>query len=108
MSAGGEKTEKVSYDAKCHCGAVTYTVKIPSLEKLEVTLCNCSICTSHGYLLVYPDAEDVVFHSGYDQLKSYSFGRQMVDHRFCPTCGSSVLVKFKDPENSKIAINVCC
>lgn len=106
--SGEEKTELVSYDAKCHCGAVTYTVKIPSLEHHEVTLCNCSICTTNSYLLVYPDRKNIVFHSGEDQLKSYGFGRQMVDHKFCTTCGSSLLIQFKGSDTSQLAINVCC
>lgn len=108
MSADEKKPELVSYDAKCHCGATTYTVSIPSLEHHEVALCNCSICTTNGYLLVYPDRQDVVFHSGEDQLKTYSFGRHMVDHEFCPTCGSSVFIRFKAKDNSRMAVNVGC
>ncbi|SLM39920.1 Mss4-like [Lasallia pustulata] len=107
MSAGDEKSEKVSYEAKCHCGAVTYTVKIPSLAHHPVTLCNCSICSTNGYLLVYPDRKDIDFHSGYDQLKSYSFGRQTADHKFCPTCGSSLLIEIKESESAlpPLAVN---
>jgi len=83
--------ELVSYHANCHCGAVTYTVRIPSLTQHEVSSCNCSICTRNGYLVVYPERKDVVFHTGYDHLISYFFGSKIGAHKFCPTCGSSVL-----------------
>lgn len=66
--------------------------------------CNCSICTKNGYYLVYPLAKDVVFHQGEDHLKSYRFGNQKAEHRFCPTCGSSVLINANHGE--KLAMNV--
>lgn len=103
-------TEKVAYDANCHCGAVKFTVNIPSLEVEEVTRCNCSICTRNGYLNVFPRREDVVFHSGESQLASYLFGEKRRAHRFCPTCGTSVLIDFQNAESEAekpyMAVNV--
>jgi hypothetical protein len=81
-----------AYKANCHCGAVTYTVYIPSLTDHEVMSCNCSICSLNGYLFVYPLRHEVIFHSGYDHLSTYAFGTKMVSHKFCPTCGSSVMI----------------
>lgn len=46
----------------------------------------------------------MIFHSGYDTLKDYRFGRKQFDHKFCPACGSSILIDFHNPE--KMAVNV--
>jgi len=80
------------YHANCHCGAVTYTVHLPSLMEHKVVACNCSICHANGYLFVYPERQEVTFHSGHDHLRTYQFGKKMVSHKFCPTCGSSLLI----------------
>jgi hypothetical protein len=101
--------ELISYDANCHCGAVTFTVKIPTLQNLKVTSCNCSFCTRNGYLMVYPERKNVTFHSGYDNLTSYFVLHKNL-HKFCSTCGSSILAEavaeVKAGEKHFIAINV--
>lgn len=96
------------YPANCHCGAVAYTVQLPSLETYEVNKCNCSICTKNGYLLVYPSRTSVVFHRGFDHLRSYFFGKKQKPHKFCPTCGSSILIDFNGTHKSRdvLAMNV--
>jgi hypothetical protein len=92
MEGTNTNTEELtSYKGSCHCGAVSFTTKIPSLVDHEVASDNCSICMRNGYLLVYPDLKNVDFHSGRDHLRSYYFfGSKRVAHNFCPTCGSSV------------------
>jgi len=102
-SASG--SELTPYNANCHCGAVTYTVLVPSLADHKVTSCNCSICSRNGYLSVYPKRTDVIFHTGYDRLSTYSFGSKTVVHRFCPTCGSSILVDGAEGSD-QLAMNV--
>lgn len=84
----------VPYAANCHCGAITYTINTSPLYsgENEVRRCNCSICTHNGYLLVYPNRTDVIFHTGFDHLRSYLFGSKSFPHKFCPTCGSSVFI----------------
>ena len=98
------------YNANCHCGAVTYTVHIPSLTEHKVGACNCSICHINGYLFVYPERQEIIFHSGYDHLRTYHFGTKRFSHKFCPTCGSSPLIDLNgrapfgvDP----LSVNVC-
>ncbi|KIM82127.1 hypothetical protein PILCRDRAFT_39894, partial [Piloderma croceum F 1598] len=91
--------ELASYNASCHCGALSITLRIPSLTLTQnnnkVSSCNCSICTRNGYLMVYPKREDVVFHSGFDgnddRVGSYRFASKRAIHRFCKVCGSCVL-----------------
>jgi len=93
-----------AYNAKCHCRAVTFTVRVLSLPDHEVTSCNCSICSRNGYLMIEPDRKGVEFHTGYDHMVSYFFGDRKGAHRFCPTCGSSILVDFDG--DSKLYVNV--
>lgn len=99
--------EPTSYDANCHCGAVKFTVKIPSLKDHKVMSCNCSLCIRNGYLMIYPKRKDVIFHSGYDSLTSYPV-LNMNFHTFCPTCGSSIMADAMDdvPGDDRLAINV--
>jgi hypothetical protein len=84
-----------TYAASCHCGAVQYDVLLsPPLQQWKVVSCNCSICSRHGYLLVYPQRSQVNMRSGEEALKNHSFGPKRLLHKFCGRCGSSV---FFDP-----------
>jgi hypothetical protein len=95
-----------SIKANCHCGRVTFVA--PPLTVHEVNSCNCSICTRNGFLGVYPERKDVIFHTGYDHLSTYRFGKKRVSHKFCPSCGSSILVDFNGagPFGLELGINV--
>nr|POF05474.1 hypothetical protein CFP56_69500 [Quercus suber] len=104
-----------TYDANCHCGIIRYTVTLPEALSPEgpgkINQCNCSICSKNGYLLVYPKREDVVFLDGSEaRLKSYSFGQKRTPNRFCPECGSSVLIDLANSEFERyrpvLAMNV--
>ena len=98
------------YHANCHCGAVRYTAEIPSLTDHKVNMCNCSVCTRNGYLLVYPERKHVIFHTGYDHLRPYAFGTKKRTHKFCPTCGSSILIDFNGILEGRdaLGLNVGC
>jgi len=88
---------KHTYKANCHCGQVKLTFTIPKpLEESEVCRCNCSICTKSGYILVYPKREDVAFTAGEATLSEYRFGKKNKPHKFCPNCGTSMFIDFKD------------
>ncbi|KZP15368.1 hypothetical protein FIBSPDRAFT_750286 [Athelia psychrophila] len=99
-------SELVAYKANCHCSAVTLTVRLPPLSTLELSNCNCSICTRNGYIMVYPTPENVEYHTGADNLTefrfasengvhrlvTYSFATHKAAHKFCRSCGSSICV----------------
>ncbi|KAB8217862.1 Mss4-like protein [Aspergillus novoparasiticus] len=101
-----------TYNANCHCGAVRFSFSLAPLKTIKINRCNCSICTKNSYLLVYPLRKDVVFHRGEDQLAEYRFGNRTKPHKFCPNCGTSVLIDFKESqfekERGRMAINVGC
>lgn len=96
----------IPYEASCHCGKVTYTVNIPSISENDVASCNCSMCARNGYLHVYPPREQVVFHSGFEDLVDYRFGTKTVSHKFCPTCGSSVMLDLQGFRDGIYGMNV--
>ena len=50
---------------------------------------------------------------GYENLANYLFGAKKKPHKFCKTCGTSILIDFKrmeygetDPEKDNLAVNV--
>jgi hypothetical protein len=50
---------------------------------------------------------------GYDNMTEYYFGNKKKAHKFCKTCGTSILIHFKrneyavtGPEEDQLAVNV--
>jgi len=106
--------ERTTHAASCHCGAVKFevTLKWP-FPKYPVNTCSCSMCTSTGYLLVYPCRRDIKWLQGYDNLGSYKFNTKTKAHVFCKTCGTSVGIDFlraeqgePDPAKDTFGINI--
>jgi hypothetical protein len=84
------KTSTVLYTGGCHCGAVRFQIRLPSLkaeEKYQVIDCNCSICRQKGFLhLIVPPA-DFTLLQGAEALTSYRFNTGIAEHLFCKICG---------------------
>ena len=89
----------------CHCGAVRFEVEAP--EDLEVTECNCSICSKSGYLhLIVPNSKFKLL-SGESNLETYTFDTHEPKHLFCKTCGiKSFYIPRSHPDG--ISVNVRC
>lgn len=96
---------KITYGANCHCGAVQLKFQAPDIETSDVTACNCSICVKNGYHNIYPSPGSVQWVSGYDTLKKYQFNSKGYNHKFCPNCGSSIVIEKAD-DASQCAVNV--
>lgn len=94
MAEAAPTPEKIWYEASCHCGAVKYKVLTGRLEDSTLHQCNCSICTKNGYINTSAKRDDIVFHQGYDNMKNYRFASKKMDHKFCDTCGSSLMIDF--------------
>ena len=69
----------------CHCGRVRFEVRAPA--NIEVSECNCSICSKSGYQHLIVPADRFALLSGKDALTSYSFNTQTAKHLFCSVCG---------------------
>jgi hypothetical protein len=96
----------MKYKGSCHCGRVAFEVE-GELE--QVTDCNCSICSRMGTLYWFMPREKFVLLTPEEDLSSYAFGAQTIQHRFCPTCGIHPYGEGVDPQgNRTVAINVRC
>jgi hypothetical protein len=77
-------TEPKTYSGGCHCGRVRYEV---GLDLARVADCNCSFCQKRGALWAYAQREQFRLLTGESALTDYQFGRKMIHHVFCKTCG---------------------
>jgi len=80
------------YTGSCHCGAVTLAFKSKPIDETfdgPIIECNCSICTRHGYVWVYPHKSQVAVE-GKENLSFYAFGRKHWLKSFCKICGSQL------------------
>lgn len=69
----------------CHCGRVRFEVEASS--DLELSDCNCSICSMVGYQhLIVPKSRFRILQ-GEDQLVTYTFNTGVAQHYFCRHCG---------------------
>lgn len=87
---------KVWLDGCCHCGTVTFKVHHAPLDDPDtrVLLCDCSICTANGYLLIYPERSEIQWSTGWELMRNYRYYSKTRDHKFCAECGSSVCIDF--------------
>jgi hypothetical protein len=98
-------TELVTHTGSCHCGAVRYEVEAPA--DLEVSECNCSICSRSGYLHLIVPRSRFRLLAGEDNLSTYTFDTHEAKHLFCKTCGiKSFYIPRSHPDG--ISVNVRC
>ncbi len=75
--------------------------------KIEVTNCNCSICSKAGYLHLIVPADRFKVASGGDALSTYTFNTGTAKHLFCSVCGiKSFYVPRSHPDG--FSVNARC
>jgi len=91
----------VRHTGGCHCGRVRYEVLAPA--ELEVSQCNCSICSKSGYLgLIVPRSRFNLLQ-GEDALRTYTFNTGVAKHLFCTICGiKSFYIPRSHPEGYNV------
>ena len=95
----------ITHTGGCHCGRVRFEVLAPA--KLQVSECNCSICSKSGYLHLIVPAERFTLLSGKDSLTSYGFNTKTARHLFCSVCGiKSFYVPRSHPDG--FSVNARC
>lgn len=95
----------VRHAGGCHCGRVRFEVMAPA--DLEVSDCNCSICSKSGYLHLTVPKSRFRLLSGQDQLTTYQFNTGTAQHLFCSVCGvKSFYVPRSHPEG--FSVNARC
>ncbi|KAJ2985193.1 hypothetical protein NUW58_g3570 [Xylaria curta] len=80
-----------AYRGNCHCAAFVYEITLPEIK--QAAECNCSICYKKAAIWVFPKPSDVKFVKGDPSaLTDYNFNKRQYTHKFCPTCGVSLMV----------------
>jgi len=94
----------MTYQGSCHCGRVRFEVEG---EVTQVMDCNCSICSRKGALLWFVPRDALRLLTPEEDLSTYTFGKHVIKHRFCPTCGIHPFGESSDPSTKgRAAINV--
>ncbi len=89
----------------CHCGRVRFEVQAP--RDIEVSECNCSICSKTGYLHLIVPKQRFRLLAGAEALTSYRFNTGVAEHLFCRHCGvKSFYVPRSHPDG--ISVNARC
>lgn len=95
----------ITHTGGCHCGRVRYEVEAP--EKLEVQLCNCSICSMTSYLHLLVPRSRFRLLEGEKELSTYTFNTGVAQHFFCATCGiKSFYIPRSNPDG--VSVNARC
>ena len=95
----------VRYTGGCHCGRVRFEVFAP--EELDVSECNCSICSKSGYLHLIVPKDRFRLLGGSDALTTYTFNTHTAKHLFCSACGiKSFYVPRSHPDG--FSVNARC
>ena len=82
-----------------------FEVQAPA--RIEVTDCNCSMCSKAGYLhLIVPKARFQLL-CGEEVLRAYEFNTRTAKHLFCSICGiKSFYVPRSHPDG--VSVNARC
>lgn len=89
----------------CHCKLVRFEVRAPA--DIDVSDCNCSICSQSGYLHLIVPADRFTLLKGREHLSTYTFNSGVAKHYFCSKCGvKSFYVPRSHPDG--ISVNVRC
>ncbi len=95
----------ITHTGSCHCGRVSFEVVAPA--KLQVSECNCSICSKAGFLHLIVPAGRFKLLSGKDDLTNYQFNTATAKHLFCSVCGiKSFYVPRSHPDG--FSVNARC
>jgi hypothetical protein len=95
----------IRHTGGCHCGRVRFEVRAPA--QLQVSECNCSMCSRAGYLHLIVPANDFKLLSGRESLTTYTFNTGTARHLFCSVCGiKSYYVPRSHPDG--ISVNARC
>jgi hypothetical protein len=95
----------ITHTGSCHCGRVRFEAVAPA--KIEVSECNCSMCSKAGFLHLIVPEDRFKLLSGSDVLTTYRFNTETANHLFCLVCGiKSFYVPRSHPDG--FSVNARC
>jgi hypothetical protein len=67
------------------------------------------MCSRKGSLLWFVPREQLHWLTSEEDLRTYTFNKHVIKHRFCPTCGIHPYGEGTDPKGNRMgAINIRC
>jgi hypothetical protein len=93
------------HTGSCHCGKVRFEV---SADIKRAGVCNCSICSRVGWVILSVPEEQFVLLAGADAQTDYQFGGKTMHHLFCTTCGVHAFGRYVTKEATKVLVNLRC
>ena len=95
----------IDHQGGCHCGRVRFEVRAAGI--INVSECNCSICSKSGYLGMIVPRDRFTLNSGEESLTEYTFGSGDAKHLFCKHCGTkSFYIPRSHPDG--VSVNARC
>ena len=94
-----------TYSGSCHCGKISFRVSA-DIERGGV--CNCSICSRSGWIMISVPEQQFTLLSGESALADYQFGRKTMHHYFCSTCGVRPFGRYTGGDTPKALVNLRC
>ena len=95
------QADHVVHRGGCHCGNIRFEVR--ASPDIQVSECNCSICSKSGFLGLVVPVERFRLLSDPGKLTTYQFNTRNAKHTFCPICG---IKSFYHPRSHPDGINV--
>lgn len=97
----------MTHQGSCHCGGIAFELDGEITDAID---CNCSLCRRRGALLAFFPREALRLTTPEDNLGTYRFGKERIDHHFCPTCGIAPFGEGMDPRSGAktAAVNLRC
>ena len=97
--------DMIQHRGGCHCCRVRFEVTAPA--EIEVSECNCSICTKSGFLHMIVPRTRFNLICGAEYLTAYTFNTGVAKHLFCSICGiKSFYVPRSNPDG--YSVNARC
>lgn len=95
------------YKGSCHCGKIAFQVEG---EITGAVACNCSICSRKGTLMWFVPLENLQLLTPQQAMRTYTFNKHQIKHRFCDTCGIHPYGEGVAPTGNRMvaAINIRC
>ena len=95
----------IQHQGGCHCGRVRFEVLAPAV--INVSQCNCSICSKSGFQGMTVPRDRFTLKSGEESLTEYTFDSGVAKHLFCKHCGiKSFYIPRSHPDG--VSVNASC
>jgi len=102
----GHGSDPVTLDGACHCGAITFTVKL-GRGLATARRCDCSYCAMRGAVVVTARPDEFKLVTGAKQLATYRFNTAVAEHHFCRRCGIYTHHRRRSNPN-EFGVNAAC